>query len=232
MTNEKNGEIIEVQKEKKMKKILSILLMCILSASFVFAGGSSETTSTVDLTTPMTHEELVAAAQAEGTLLDTALRWYEQNFDASFGGFGGAPKFPTPHNLLFLMQQYEKHGNCQALKNALLPEQSTENILSKQLAYMAGEAEQSPAGFSVFLMALSDFLEPPVLITVVPSGEALSDLPFAVPSDAIVKVLDCPLEGYKLLNDETTFYVCRNQSCLPPMNKRQLMMEILKRDQS
>ena len=51
-----------------MKKILSILLMCILSVSFVFAGGSSETTSTVDLTTPMTHEELVAAAQAEGTL--------------------------------------------------------------------------------------------------------------------------------------------------------------------
>ena len=97
---------------------------------------------------------------------------------------------------------------------------------------MAGEAEQSPAGFSVFLMALSDFLEPPVLITVVPSGEDLSDLPFAVPSDAIVKVLDRPLEGYKLLNDETTFYVCRNQSCLPPMNKRQLMMEILKRDQN
>ena len=116
--------------------------------------------------------------------------------------------------------------------NALLPDQSWENILNKQLAYMAGEAERSPAGFSVFLMALSDFLEPPVLITVVPSGEALSDLPFAVPSDAIVKVLDCPLEGYKLLNDETTFYVCRDQSCLPPMNKRQLMMEILKRDQS
>ena len=116
--------------------------------------------------------------------------------------------------------------------NALLPDQSWENILNKQLAYMAGEAEKSPAGFSVFLMALSDFLEPPVLITVVPSGEDLSDLPFAVPSDAIVKVLDRPLEGYKLLNDETTFYVCRNQSCLPPMNKRQLMMEILKRDQN
>lgn len=116
--------------------------------------------------------------------------------------------------------------------NALLPDQSWENILNKQLAYMAGEAEQSPAGFSVFLMALSDFLEPPVLITVVPSGEDLSDLPFVVPSDAIVKVLDRPLEGYKLLNDETTFYVCRNQSCLPPMNKRQLMTEILKRDQN
>lgn len=116
--------------------------------------------------------------------------------------------------------------------NALLPDQSTENILNKQLAYMAGEAEQYPAGFSMFLMALSDFLEPPVLITVVPNGEDLSDLPFVLPSDTIVKVLERPLEGYKILNDETTFYVCRNKSCLPPMNKRRLMMEILKRDQN
>lgn len=116
--------------------------------------------------------------------------------------------------------------------NALLPEQSMENILNKQLDYMAGEAEQYPAGFSAFLMALSDFLEPPVLITVVPNGEDLSDIPLALPSDAIVKVLERPSEGYKLLNEEATFYVCRNQSCLPPMNKRQLIAEILKRDQS
>ena len=107
-----------------------------------------------------------------------------------------------------------------------------QNTLNKQLAYMAGEAEQSPAGFSVFLMALSDFLEPPVLITVVPNREDLSDLPFVLPSDAIVKVLERPSEGYKLLNDETTFYVCRNQCCLPPMNKRQLMTEMLKQEQS
>ena len=110
--------------------------------------------------------------------------------------------------------------------NALLPDQSIENILNKQLSYMAGEAKQYPAGSSMFLMALSDFLEPPILITVVPNGEDLSDLPFALPSDAIVKVLERPLEGYKLLNDEATFYVCRNQSCLPPMNKRQLITEI------
>ena len=111
-------------------------------------------------------------------------------------------------------------------------EQSMENILNKQLDYMAGEAEQYPAGFSAFLMALSDFLEPPVLITVVPNGEDLSDLPFLLPSDAIVKVLERPSEGYKLLNEETTFYVCRNHSCLPPMNKRQLMTEIQKQYQT
>ena len=114
--------------------------------------------------------------------------------------------------------------------NALLPDHSTENILNKQLAYMAGEAEQYPAGFSMFLMALSDFLEPSLLVTVVSNGEDLSDLPFVLPSDAIVKVLERPLQEYKLLNNETTFYVCRKCSCLPPMNKRQFMMEILKQD--
>ena len=71
-----------------------------------------------DKITAALNQHHVAASQAEGTLLDTALRWYEQNFDASFGGFGGAPKFPTPHNLLFLMQQYEKQGNRQALNMA------------------------------------------------------------------------------------------------------------------
>lgn len=116
--------------------------------------------------------------------------------------------------------------------NALLPDQGMENILNKQLAYMSGEAERYPAGYSMFLMALSDFWEPPLLITAVPNGEHLNDLPFVLPSDAIVKVLEHPSEEYKLLNEETTFYVCRNHSCLPPMNKRQLMTEIQKQYQT
>lgn len=116
--------------------------------------------------------------------------------------------------------------------NALLPDHGMENILNKQLAYMSGEAERYPAGYSMFLMALSDFWEPPLLITAVPNGEHLNDLPFVLPSDAIVKVLEHPSEEYKLLNEETTFYVCRNHSCLPPMNKRQLMTEIRKQYQT
>lgn len=116
--------------------------------------------------------------------------------------------------------------------NALLPDHGMENILNKQLAYMSGEAERYPAGYSMFLMALSDFWEPPLLITAVPNGEHLNDLPFVLPSDAIVKVLEHPSEEYKLLNEETTFYVCRNHSCLPPMNKRQLMTEIQKQYQT
>lgn len=40
-------------------------------------------------------------------LIEKAVNTFKQSFDSSYGGFGVAPKFPTPHNLLFLLKQYE-----------------------------------------------------------------------------------------------------------------------------
>ena len=37
-------------------------------------------------------------------------------FDESHGGFGGAPKFPTPHNLLFLLRYWKRTGEPGALQ--------------------------------------------------------------------------------------------------------------------
>lgn len=37
-----------------------------------------------------------------GSLIKKALGIFSRNFDAVNGGFGSAPKFPTPHNLIFL----------------------------------------------------------------------------------------------------------------------------------
>ncbi len=37
-------------------------------------------------------------------LLNKAFHLFEENFDSKYGGFGHAPKFPTPHNLLFLLR--------------------------------------------------------------------------------------------------------------------------------
>lgn len=51
-------------------------------------------------------------------LINAALRQFKQTFDSRFGGFGSAPKFPSPHNLLFLMDQYERRGDQQALSMA------------------------------------------------------------------------------------------------------------------
>ncbi len=50
--------------------------------------------------------------------LERAIQLYGDNFDKEYGGFGEAPKFPAPHNLLFLMQQYEKKKQEEALRMA------------------------------------------------------------------------------------------------------------------
>lgn len=41
------------------------------------------------------------------SLLETAYRQYARSFDSEWGGFGSPPKFPTPHNLLFLLRYYQ-----------------------------------------------------------------------------------------------------------------------------
>ena len=40
-------------------------------------------------------------------LLQTAYHLFHEQFDREWGGFGAAPKFPAPHNLLFLMHYAE-----------------------------------------------------------------------------------------------------------------------------
>jgi uncharacterized protein YyaL (SSP411 family) len=48
----------------------------------------------------------------------TLKKAYDQlarSFDAQNGGFGTAPKFPTPHNLMFLLRYWKRTGDKQAL---------------------------------------------------------------------------------------------------------------------
>ncbi len=48
-------------------------------------------------------------------LLDTAYEKLAQTFDKTHGGFGGAPKFPQPMNLEFLLRTYARTGDQAAL---------------------------------------------------------------------------------------------------------------------
>ncbi|TBL80164.1 thioredoxin domain-containing protein [Paenibacillus thalictri] len=48
--------------------------------------------------------------------LHQAFSIYESNFDAQYGGFGNAPKFPTSHNLSFLLRYYKRTGKEEALR--------------------------------------------------------------------------------------------------------------------
>ncbi len=51
-------------------------------------------------------------------LIERGMSGLVNSFDRTCGGFGRAPKFPTPQNLLFLLQQYEKTGDAHALHMA------------------------------------------------------------------------------------------------------------------
>jgi uncharacterized protein len=60
------------------------------------------------------------ALEAGGELGEQVLRAaYEslaQHFDRRYGGFGNAPKFPSPHNFLFLLRYAKRTGERQALE--------------------------------------------------------------------------------------------------------------------
>jgi len=46
---------------------------------------------------------------------DDAFAQFQKDFDKDFGGFGKAPKFPAPYNLVFLLHYWQNTGNEQAL---------------------------------------------------------------------------------------------------------------------
>jgi len=75
---------------------------------------------------------------AEGTL-KKAYEQFRGRFDRQYGGFGLAPKFPTPHNLAFLLRYWKRTGEKDAL-----------TIVEKTLAaiYRGGIYDHVGYGFS------------------------------------------------------------------------------------
>ncbi|MFX0168281.1 MAG: thioredoxin domain-containing protein [Candidatus Hodarchaeota archaeon] len=55
------------------------------------------------------------AELAEG-VLELTFDSLSERFDSKYGGFGFRPKFPSPHNLLFLLRYWKRTGNDEALQ--------------------------------------------------------------------------------------------------------------------
>jgi len=51
----------------------------------------------------------------DDSIFEKAYQQFENRFDPQYGGFGEAPKFPSPHNLLFLMRFYKNKNLIEAL---------------------------------------------------------------------------------------------------------------------
>ncbi|WP_026699664.1 thioredoxin domain-containing protein [Salibacterium aidingense] len=70
----------------------------------------------VDVIQPQTAEGETELTQ---DTLDKGFEQLRQTFNITYGGFGGAPKFPTPHVLMYLFRYYRYSGKETALQMAL-----------------------------------------------------------------------------------------------------------------
>ena len=50
------------------------------------------------------------------SIFKKAFKEFKERFDEDYGGFGTAPKFPSPHNFYFLLRYYKKNNDDDALK--------------------------------------------------------------------------------------------------------------------
>jgi uncharacterized protein YyaL (SSP411 family) len=76
-------------------------------------------TSAAQIVTALEQIESEAQGSLGSELAESTLKKaYDQlarSFDAQNGGFGTAPKFPTPHNLMFLLRYWKRFGDKHAL---------------------------------------------------------------------------------------------------------------------
>ena len=62
------------------------------------------------------QEESSGNALGNG-VLENAYKELSQRYDRKYGGFSGAPKFPTPHNMLFMLRHWKRTGDRYSARN-------------------------------------------------------------------------------------------------------------------
>ena len=73
-----------------------------------------------DITSAINQSQTHSGSEPDRQLVERAFSQLARIFDVKWGGFGQAPKFPTPHNLLFLMRYAAAMQEAGALKMALV----------------------------------------------------------------------------------------------------------------
>ena len=69
-----------------------------------------------EIITHLKNKELYNRNLNDINLIESAVRIFSESFDSVYGGFGSAPKFPTPHNLLFLTLYAKQNDNSDILQ--------------------------------------------------------------------------------------------------------------------
>lgn len=71
-----------------------------------------------ELTAHLRREEMHSPGALTRALVEDGVILFRRSFDPRWGGFGQAPKFPTAHNLLFLLRYARLTGDIQAKEMA------------------------------------------------------------------------------------------------------------------
>ncbi len=101
----------------------------------------------------------------------------------------------------------------------------------EQLNFLGVKAAQYPIGHGMFLLALLNHEMPALKVTVVlGEQETIDTLTVKLPPDTTVTLLRRPRPEYPLKEGKTTFYVCKDHSCLPPVNDLSEIMKNLRGD--
>lgn len=102
----------------------------------------------------------------------------------------------------------------------ILGNQAYERLAKGQLAFLSGEAGAYPAGHCMFLTSLLFYLNPPQKITVVLSEqEEETEIRRKLPLYADVRILLRETKEYKRIDGKTTYYICKDHTCLPPSTR-------------
>lgn len=112
----------------------------LLTVADKWRGSRAELTKTAGEITVWLRQKTAPAAEVElSALTKAAEAQLEESYDEEYGGFGTAPKFPSAHNLIFLMEYAQ-------LKNEKKPRQMVENTLRQM--YKGGIYDHIGGGFA------------------------------------------------------------------------------------
>ncbi len=93
------------------------------------------------------------------------------------------------------------------------------DLAQKQLDFISATANSYPTNHAMFLVALLEYNEPPMKITVVVDDKTnINDIALNLTTNAIINLLAEPTKEYSLKNGKTTYYVCKGKACMPPTN--------------
>ena len=117
-----------IPKESRFGRIGLIELLQRISAKWKSDEQTLKDSAELITRTLTETEEKSSSGQEPGSKeMETAYLQLKERFDGQNGGFGSAPKFPTPHNLYFLLRYWKRTED----KNALLMVEKTLEAFAK-----------------------------------------------------------------------------------------------------